>query len=120
MTGRDRIGATLVGTVVLALAALLGAQGAAQQGRAPQAKGGQKPPAADQPQVRVSPDGKSDVLIQNYNIFVRPVGSAAVQPAAAQGPAPAGATAGWRSSSGSHRAPSASRLRPHRNCDRAT
>ncbi len=45
-------------------------------------------PAAEPPPVRVSPDGKAEVLIQNYNIFIRPVGSAATAPAIALGPTP--------------------------------
>jgi dipeptidyl aminopeptidase/acylaminoacyl peptidase len=34
------------------------------------------PGGADEQQVRVSPDGKSEALIQNFNVFVRPVGQA--------------------------------------------
>jgi dipeptidyl aminopeptidase/acylaminoacyl peptidase len=44
-----------------------GGGGAATQGR-----GG--PGGAAAPEVRTSPDGKSEALIQNYNVFVRPVG----------------------------------------------
>jgi dipeptidyl aminopeptidase/acylaminoacyl peptidase len=50
-------------------------------------------PAADQPQFRVSPDGKSEAFIQNFNIYLRPAGSASTPLAAAQGPAPAAAPA---------------------------
>ncbi len=32
--------------------------------------------AADQPQTRPSPDGKSEVFIQNYNVYIRPVAAA--------------------------------------------
>jgi dipeptidyl aminopeptidase/acylaminoacyl peptidase len=45
-----------------------GGQGAGGQGAGPEA-----------PQVRTSPDGKSEALIQNYNIYVRPVGGRADQ-----------------------------------------
>ncbi len=46
-------------------------------------------PSGDQPQVRLSPDGKSEAFIQNFNVCVRPAGSSATPPAAAQAPSPA-------------------------------
>ena len=36
--------------------------------------------AAAQPQTRVSPDGKTEAFIQNYNVYVRPVDAAAATP----------------------------------------
>ena len=56
MNGRNRIGAAAVGLVCLVLSAMLGAQGAARQGTAPQAKGGQKPPAAAAPSTGIKAD----------------------------------------------------------------
>ncbi len=56
MNVRKRIGAAFAGVVVLALATLLGAQGATQQGRAAQARGGQKPPAAAAPATGIKAD----------------------------------------------------------------
>ena len=53
-------------------------------------------PASDQPQVRVSPDGKSEVLVQNFNIFLRPAGSASAPAPIAPGPTPQPAPAAPR------------------------
>ena len=47
--------------------------GAPGQGRG---RGGAAPAgaqAAEQPQVRVSPDGKTEAFIQNFNVYIRPV-----------------------------------------------
>ena len=38
------------------------------------------PSAPEQPQVRVSPDGKTEALIQNFNVYTRPVGSREATP----------------------------------------
>jgi dipeptidyl aminopeptidase/acylaminoacyl peptidase len=65
-----------------------GAGGRGRGGAAPAA------PATGQaqPQTRLSPDGKSEAFIQNYNVYVRPVGATA---AATSAPAPGAApTAG--------------------------
>jgi dipeptidyl aminopeptidase/acylaminoacyl peptidase len=62
-------------------------QGRGGRGEAPAAG----PPAGDQPQARVSPDGKSEAFIQNFNIYVRPAAPSAAPPAAAQAPSPAAA-----------------------------
>ncbi|MBE3133527.1 MAG: DPP IV N-terminal domain-containing protein, partial [Acidobacteria bacterium] len=48
-----------------------------------QGRGGAGPPgaqAAEQPQVRVSPDGKTEALIQNFNVCTRPAGSREAAP----------------------------------------
>ena len=58
----------------------------AAEGRAAatgQGRGAAGPPgtqAPEQPQVRVSPDGKSEALIQNFNIYTRPVGGREATP----------------------------------------
>jgi len=60
-----------------------------------------------QPQTRVSPDGKTEAFIQNYNVYVRPVVAAAPPPpgpAAAATPAaadtPVGTPLSWDGSEG--------------------
>jgi dipeptidyl aminopeptidase/acylaminoacyl peptidase len=60
-------------------AAPAGQGGGAGQGRGGRqggqgAGGPQAAGAPEAPQTRTSPDGKSEALIQNYNIYVRPVG----------------------------------------------
>jgi dipeptidyl aminopeptidase/acylaminoacyl peptidase len=52
-----------------------GATPAGPAGAAGRGRGGEGTPAADQPQVRVSPDAKTEAFIQNFNVFTRPVGS---------------------------------------------
>ncbi len=49
-----------------------GVAGAGRAGRGGGAPGA--PGAADAPQFKTSPDGKSEAFIQNFNVFVRPVG----------------------------------------------
>jgi dipeptidyl aminopeptidase/acylaminoacyl peptidase len=46
-------------------------------------RGGEGAPASDQPQMRVSPDGKTEAFIQNFNVYTRPVGPAGTTKAAA-------------------------------------
>jgi len=50
-------------------------------------------PGAAEPQVKCSPDGKSEAFIDNYNIYVRPVGATA-------GRAAAGVALSWDGSEG--------------------
>ena len=85
--------------------------GAGGRGRGAGGPAATGPQAAAQPQVRVSPDRKTEALIQNYNIYIRPVAAASPSPsteAAGQGatsattpPAPPAATPlSWDGSEG--------------------
>jgi dipeptidyl aminopeptidase/acylaminoacyl peptidase len=49
-------------------------QAAQGQGRGGRAGGGGGAQGAAAPEVRTSPDGKQEALIQNFNVYVRPVG----------------------------------------------
>jgi dipeptidyl aminopeptidase/acylaminoacyl peptidase len=73
--------------------------------------GGPGGPQAAEPQTRVSPDGRTEAFIQNYNVYVRAVsrrdpvaGPSATSsaPDAAAGRAPAGTALTWAGSEGNY------------------